>query len=139
MTDNSSSHLDLTQDQTSNSTPQKVSSSSCSPLELARLVVTLTQRVNRLEEQLETLSKNTLQTAEHVYSLVENHQEFLRREQCLLQNLERLSGAAERLAQQQIKQTKQQASTNAALERQERVLDYLLRQKPDRSPESIDK
>jgi hypothetical protein len=131
MTDNSSSHLDRT--------PQKNSLSSCSPIELARLVVTLTQRVNRLEEQLETLSKSTLQTAEHVYNLVENHQEFLHREQCFLQNLERLSGATERLAQQQIKQTKQQASTNAALERQERVLDYLLRQGQERSPESLDK
>jgi uncharacterized protein YoxC len=131
MTDNSSSHLDRTL--------QKVSSSFCSPIELARLVVTLTQRVNCLEEQLETLSKSTLQTAEHVYSLVENHQEFLHREQCLLQNLERLSGATERLAQQQIKQTKQQASTNAALERQERVIDYLLRQGKERSPESLDK
>jgi Ni,Fe-hydrogenase III large subunit len=88
-------------------------------VELSESVKTLTQRVNQLEEQLEKLSQNALQTTEHVSLLVEAQQGFLQREQNILQNLERLTVMTEQIIQQQ-------ASTNAAVERQERILDYLM-------------
>ncbi|MEC4817458.1 MAG: hypothetical protein SAK29_29940 [Scytonema sp. PMC 1069.18] len=80
-------------------------------LELARSVDIVTRRMDRVEEQ--------------VSQLAESQQILVESQRTAFQSMERLTVVQEQLAEQQ-------ASTNAAVERLDRILDYLIRRDGER-------
>jgi chromosome segregation ATPase len=87
-------------------------------LELARSIDILTRRVDRVEQQVESI-------AQQVSTLIDSQRTLTDSQQSLAQSMERLVAIQEQLAQQQ-------ASTNAAVERLDRILDYLIRRDGER-------
>lgn len=80
-------------------------------LELARSLDVLTRRIDRVEQQVTTLADSQIVLIDSQHSLS--------------QSMERLTSVQERIAEQQ-------AFTNAAVERLDRILDYLIRRDGDR-------
>ncbi|GAB1539519.1 hypothetical protein NUACC21_21860 [Scytonema sp. NUACC21] len=103
-----------------------------SQLELARSMDTFIGRVDRVEQQVSLLAESQQAIIETQRSTLESVGQLAQNTGQLAQNTGQLAQNMERLTAIQQQLTEQQASTNAAVERLDRILDYLLRRDSER-------
>jgi uncharacterized protein YoxC len=97
-------------------------------LDFAASLQMLTQRMDGITEQMDRMVGQVDQVINHVGTLADSQRTLIENQQALLESQQSLAASMGQLASTVIPRLQEnQASTGAAIERLDRILDYLLR------------